>query len=453
MTQDRYQSIANSPVGGALAKRLGLPTPPILRRHEPGGPVVSAPVAIGRARGGRLEEAAREVLRSIEAHVEADGASTDGRGALAALVFDASAIADSTRLRALHEFFHPRIRSLGRNGRVLVLATPPNEAENPGEATAQRAIEGFVRSLAKEIGRHGSTAQLVQVARGAEGAMESTLRFLLSARSAYVDAQVVRLEAVDAGRVVVPADWDRPLEGRVAAVTGSARGIGEAIAETLSAQGAHVLCIDVPASGDALSEVANRIGGSSLRLDITDSRAPARLAEHVAERHGHVDAFVHNAGITRDKTLARMPAGSWDAVLEVNLASQERINNALLDGGLLGEGGRLVSVSSVSGIAGNRGQANYATSKAGVIGMVTALAPTMRERGATANAVAPGFIETAMTAAMPLAARETARRANSLLQGGQPIDVAETIAWLVSPASAAVNGNVVRVCGQAIIGS
>jgi 3-oxoacyl-[acyl-carrier protein] reductase len=110
-------------------------------------------------------------------------------------------------------------------------------------------------------------------------------------------------------------------------------------------------------------------------------------------------------------------------------------------------------VSSVSGIAGNRGQANYATSKAGVIGIVDALAPAMRDRGATINAVAPGFIETQMTAAMPLATREVARRLNSLSQGGQPIDVAETIAWLASPASAAVNGNVVRVCGQQLIGA
>jgi len=107
----------------------------------------------------------------------------------------------------------------------------------------------------------------------------------------------------------------------------------------------------------------------------------------------------------------------------------------------------------VSGIAGNRGQANYATSKAGIIGMVDALAAVLRGRGLTINAVAPGFIETDMTAAMPLAAREAGRRMNSLAQGGQPVDVAETIAWLVAPASAGVNGNVVRVCGQSLIGA
>jgi 3-oxoacyl-[acyl-carrier protein] reductase len=453
MSEDRYQALANSALGGAVVKRLGLPAPPRLARHEPGQPVVSGPVHIGSAHGGRLEEPAREALRSIGAHVTGADAPADEPQDVAALVFDASGIDDSTRLRALHDFFHPTIASPRRSGRVVVLAAPPEEAESVREATAQRAIEGFVRSVAKEIGRYGSTAQLVQVERGGEGAIESTLRFLLSSRSAFVDGQVVRIEAVDAERIVVPEDWDRPLAGRSAAVTGAARGIGESIAETLAVQGAEVLCIDVPAAGDGLSDVANRIGGTSLAIDITDARAPERLTDHIRGRRGSIDAFVHNAGITRDRTLARMPPENWDAVLEVNLSAQERINDALLEGGLMGEGGRLVSVSSVSGIAGNRGQTNYATSKAGVIGLVRALAPAMRERGATANAVAPGFIETAMTAAMPIGTREAGRRITSLVQGGQPVDVAETIAWLCGPASSGVNGNVVRVCGQSLIGA
>jgi 3-oxoacyl-[acyl-carrier protein] reductase len=140
-------------------------------------------------------------------------------------------------------------------------------------------------------------------------------------------------------------------------------------------------------------------------------------------------------------------------VIEVNLASQLRLNAPLLERDLIGGGGRIVSVSSVSGIAGNRGQSNYATTKAGVIGMVDALAPALAQRGATINAVAPGFIETKMTAAMPIGMREAGRRTSSLVQGGQPVDVAETIAWLANPASGAINGNVVRVCGQALIGA
>jgi 3-oxoacyl-[acyl-carrier protein] reductase len=451
MSSDRYQTLANSPLGGPVMKRLGLPAPPRLERHEPGKPVVAGPVVFGQARGGRLADAVHEDLRSIGARVLDAASASDGDDRPAALVFDATGIDSSQRLRALYDFFHPIIASLNRNGRAIVLTTPAIGAESPAAATAQRAIEGFVRSLAKEIGRYASTAQLVEVASGGEGALESTLRFLLSARSAYVDGQAIHIEAADG--VTPPEDWERPLAERSVAVTGAARGIGEAIAETLADQGAEVLCIDIPPAGEALATVANRIGGTSLPLDITDPAAPQRLADHIRERGGRIDAFVHNAGITRDRTIARMPEEGWDAVLDVNLSSQERINEALLEGGLIGEGGRIVSVSSVSGIAGNRGQTNYATSKAGVIGMVRALAPTMRERGATINAVAPGFIETQMTAAMPLGTREAGRRMNSLLQGGQPVDVAETIAWLVNPASGGVNGNLVRVCGQQLLGA
>jgi 3-oxoacyl-[acyl-carrier protein] reductase len=451
---DRYQALANSPVGKAVSRRLGLPIPPPLRRHRPGMPVVTGPVLLGGARGGRLREPAAGVLRSIGAHVVEDGPppSGDGQPGPAALVYDASGIDSSERLRSVYEFFSPVVRELGTGGRAIVLSSPPQGSGSTPAAVAQRALEGFVRSLGKETGARGSTAQLVEVAAGGDGGMESTLRFLLSPRSAYVSGQVVRIGAVDGG-FDQPEDWDSPLAGRVAAVTGAARGIGESIAATLARDGAEVICIDVPGQGGALSEVANRIGGTALQLDITDARAPERLAGHVTERHGRLEVLVHNAGITRDKTLARMRPEQWDSVIDVNLSSQERLTGELFERDLLGAGARIVCVSSVSGIAGNRGQTNYATSKAGVIGLVEALAEPLSERGATINAVAPGFIETGMTAAMPLATREAGRRTNSLAQGGRPVDVAETIAWLASPASAAVNGNVVRVCGQALLGA
>ena len=211
--------------------------------------------------------------------------------------------------------------------------------------------------------------------------------------------------------------------------------------------------VDVPAQGEDLAEVVNEIGGASLLLDITDEDAPASLAEYLEERHGGADAVIHNAGVTRDRTVARMSEEEWDLVLAINLTAQERINDALLDGGVLREGGRIVTVSSIGGIAGNRGQTNYGASKAGVIGIVESLAPVLAEQGQTINAVAPGFIETQMTAAMPLGTREAGRRMNSVAQGGLPVDVAETIAWLASPASGGVNGNVVRVCGQSLIGA
>ena len=143
----------------------------------------------------------------------------------------------------------------------------------------------------------------------------------------------------------------------------------------------------------------------------------------------------------------------WSLLMEINLSSEERIDDALLERDLLRANGRIVCVSSMSGIAGNAGQTNYSTSKAGVIGMVQSMAPVLAERRATINAVAPGFIETQMTAAMPIAPREAGRRMNSLSQGGLPVDVAETIAWFASPASTGLNGNVVRVCGQSLIGA
>ena len=290
----------------------------------------------------------------------------------------------------------------------------------------------------------------MRVAPGAEGNVESTLRFLLSGRSAYVSGQVIEIGAAVAAGT---PDWDEPLAGKVALVTGAGRGIGAAIAELLARDGAHVICLDVPAQGSELAATANRVRGTALQLDITAEHAPEALVEHLRERHGGVDVVVHNAGITRDKTLGRMSEDQWDAVLAVNLTSQERLTGAILEADVLRRGGRIVCVASVSGIAGNRGQVNYATSKAGVIGLVEALAPELHRRRATINAVAPGFIETRMTAAMPVATREAGRRMNSLSQGGLPVDVAETVAWLAAPGSGGVNGAVVRVCGQSLIGA
>ncbi|HEU4973938.1 MAG TPA: 3-oxoacyl-ACP reductase [Baekduia sp.] len=447
-TADRYQRLAATPPGRFLVGRLGLPESTPLRRHRPGQPLLDGPALLGAAPGGRLDPAVEPVLAAAGVDVRREVVvGADER--LAALVFDASGIASSEELGALHDFFSPVIRRLGPSGRMLVLGTPPDAATDRRHAVAQRALEGFVRSAAKEL-RRGATGQLVHVEPGAEGHLESTLRFLLSAKSAYVSGQVVR---VGGGDLRVPEDWDAPQTGRVAAVTGASRGIGAAIAEVLARDGAHVVCIDIPAQGHALAQVANRVGGSSLTLDVTAPDAGAALAAHLQERHGGVDVVVHNAGITRDKTLARMKRELWDAVIDVNLSAQERLNDALLLGDLLGPGGRIVTVSSIGGIAGNRGQTNYGASKAGVIGIVDALAPELAGRGATINAVAPGFIETQMTAAMPLVVREGGRRMNSLAQGGLPVDVAETIAWFASPASGGVNGNVVRVCGQSLLGA
>ena len=439
---DRYASFANSGVGRNVVKRLGLPDPPRLRRYRPGDPLTDGPVLLGATPGGRLAGPVGKLLESIGAEVTETPGDQVRYGAL---LLDATGITDSAGLRALYDFFHPVARAVRSSGRVVVLGTPPEAAGAPREATAQRALEGLTRSIGKEFGR-GITSQLVYVAPGGEGAVESTLRFLLSGRSAYVSGQVIR---VGAGTAPAPADGEHPLTGKTALVTGAARGIGAAIARVLARDGADVIALDVPAAGDALAGVANDVRGRAVQLDLTAPDAPERLAGHLTG----LDILVHNAGITRDKTIARMDEARWDSVLDVNLSSQERINDLLLDRDLINAGGRLIGVASIAGIAGNRSQTNYATSKAGVIGLVQSMAPVLAGRDITINAVAPGFIETAMTAKMPLLLREAGRRMNSMSQGGLPVDVAETIAWYASPGSATVTGNVVRVCGQSLLGA
>src|SRR5829696_1650078 len=461
---DRYQRFADSRAGGVVVRRLGLPDPAVLRRHEPGAPLLVAPALLGAVPGGRLAEPAARALAAAGAEAWVAGPNArraaadagldardraDERDPLGALLLDASGIASSTGLRAVYGFLHPHIRLLAPSGRLVVLATPPAAPGGVRAAVAQRALEGLVRAVAREL-RDGATAQLVRVAPGAEPNLESTLRFLLSGRSAYVSGQVIEIGAAVTS---APADWERPLAGKIAIVTGAARGIGAAIAHVLARDGAHVVCLDVPAQGQELAATANAVRGTTLQLDITAAHAPGALVEHLRARHGGVDVVVHNAGITRDKTLGRMSEDRWDSVIAVNLTAQERLTEAILGAGVLRRGGRIVCVASVSGIAGNRGQANYAASKAGVIGLVEALAPELHARQATINAVAPGFIETRMTAAMPVAMREAGRRMNSLAQAGQPVDVAETVAWLAAPSSGGVNGAVVRVCGQSVIGA
>lgn len=445
-----YSSFVHSAPGSFIAKQAGLPVPPTLRRYKPSEPALPGPVLLGGS--GRLVEPLREILAGADYTLIENATSGRSADKYGALVFDATGITSPDELRQLFEFFQPAMRSTAACARFVVIGTTPELLTSPGERIAQRALEGFTRSLGKELLK-GSTVQLVYVSPEAKTGLtglESTLRFILSAKSAFVDAQVFRVGAADG---TSPQSWDKPLEGKVAVVTGAARGIGATIAEVLSRDGAHVICADIPAAGEALADTANKVGGTSLPLDVSAPGAGAKLAEHALERHGGIDIIVNNAGITRDKLLANMDDARWDSVIAVNLIAPEALVNGLLEKGALREGGAVIDVSSIAGIAGNRGQTNYGASKAGVIGLVDSYAPILAEKGVTINAVAPGFIETKMTAAIPLATREAGRLMSSLRQGGQTVDVAETVAYFANPASNAVTGNIVRVCGQGFLGA
>jgi 3-oxoacyl-[acyl-carrier protein] reductase len=442
---DRYQTFTSSPLGKLLVKNLGLPDPVVLDRWTEGAPLVDGTVVVGGA--GRLVDQLTSSLDSLG--IASTPTATEGEK-YKGLVFDATGIRSSSELVALEEFFGPKMRSLLNCAHVVVLGTPPEQLAG-AERVAQRALEGFTRSLGKEIGR-GSTVQLVYVAEGAETAIDSTLAFYLSPKSAYVSGQVVRIGTTGTTKAKPVPSLDKPLANKVAVVTGASRGIGEQIARVLHRDGATILGIDVPQAASELLEVTRELDGENLTLDITGKDAPQRIAQYVKEKFGGVDIVVHNAGITRDKKLANMGEDRWGSVIAVNLTAPERITRELLEQDLVKDNGRIIGVSSIAGIAGNVGQTNYAASKAGVIGFVNSLADELK-KGITINAVAPGFIETKMTAAVPFATREVGRRLNAMSQGGLPVDVAETIAWYASPGSTAVNGNVVRVCGQMMLGA
>ena len=368
-----------------------------------------------------------------------------------ALIFDASNINCSDELIALQAFFSGVLRKLVKCSRIIVIGRPPETLSDAKYHTAQRALEGFTRCLGKEVGKKGTTVQLVYVAEGGEDGIQAPLEFLLSARSAYVSAQVIRIN--NAKGNIPSYDWKKPLAGKVALVTGASRGIGKEIAEVLARDGASVIGADLAGTEAELNQLMSSLGGKALTLDVSASDAPQTVADFCQEHFSGLDIIVHNAGVTRDKTLANMPEKLWHMTVDINLSSQERMNDFLLANNVINKGGRIICVSSVSGIAGNFGQTNYGTSKAGVIGMVESQVAELAKQQITINAVAPGFIETQMTAAIPLMVREVGKRINALGQGGKPVDVAETIAFFAGPGAAKVSGNTVRVCGQSMLGA
>lgn len=472
---DFLLEVGQNPKARKLVKTLGLPIPlpEPLRRDRgayPARPLAEQRVLVGGKSSSELTTVIASALASAGASALVDGesalveafaapAEAYGRPAkpvttlregerVEALLLDATQIHDPAGLRALYDFFHAHLSQVSRSGRIVVIGRPV-EATGAELAMAEAALEGFIRSVAKEVGKNGVTANLIRVERGAENRLEGVLRFVLSRRSAFVTGQPI--DVTNEAKGGNPALFVRPFDKRVVLVTGAARGIGEATARRFAEEGAHVVCLDRPEDDGPTSRLARELGGTPLLVNMSAEDAPVRIAEVLRERGG-VDVVVHNAGITRDKTLARMSQELWDQTIAVNLTAIARTNAALAPD-VLKDGGRIVCLSSIAGIAGNVGQTNYAASKAGVIGFVRAESRRLATRGITVNAVAPGFIETRLTAAIPFAIREVARRMSALAQGGRPEDVGEAILFLSSPGAQGITGRVLRVCGGSLVGA
>ena len=461
---DFLLEFGKNPLARRAVRTLGLPVPmpQALQRAsgaEPALPLADAHVVVVAHGVGSssLAEQAAGAARKAGAQVDRESAtgaataSVGGSQPVAAFIVDASDVATPKDLRLLYDALHGRIGALARCGRVIVLGRPTEATREPLRSAARAGLEGFVRALGKEIGRKGATANLLLVEEGADERFGAPLRFLLSRRSAFVSGQVLRV-----GHLAKGAADDTiagSLRGKTALVTGAARGIGAAIAARLAEEGARVVLVDLPSSSSELDEVATATGGVALPCDLAGERAIEQLVETLAARSLRLDIVVNNAGITRDRTLAKMAPALWDLCLAVNLEASIGLTEALLASGRLVAGGRVLCMSSIGGIAGNPGQTNYATAKRALIGYVNALAQRMARDGGAAMAVAPGFIETRMTAEMPPLLREAGRRLNSLGQGGQPQDIADAVTFLVSPGAIGLSGSTLRVCGQHLGGA
>ncbi|MGH8462324.1 MAG: 3-oxoacyl-ACP reductase [Stenotrophobium sp.] len=472
---DRYLELSHTTFGKALVSLLGLPTPPRLKRAS--GPWVAQALAgrfalVGASSGAQLSPQMLEALsqlglalrivpdhpglaalkpaaQALKLSLAGNPAKEVGEAPNSAFVFDATGMAKPAQLRELYDFMQPLVVQMPSNARVLILSRNPAQAADAAAAACSTALDGFVRSLAKEVGRKGITVNRLDVSTGGEHCLAGPMQFFLTEHSAFVTGQTLPVGPAVGG---APCALSGSLQGKVALVTGAARGIGASISQTLAREGATVIGMDHPSQEGGLGETMGKINGAGLALDVTAANAAQRIAEEAGKKFGGLDIVVHNAGVTRDKMLRNMPAHFWDMVLDINFGSILRINEGLLKDGLK-DGARIVCISSIGGISGNAGQTNYAATKAGIIGYAAAMAATLAKRGGAINAVAPGFIETQMTAEMPVGPREVGRRLAALGQGGLPIDIAEAVTFLTSAAAGGVNGRTLRVCGQNFMGA
>ncbi|EAT11957.1 3-oxoacyl-ACP reductase [Bermanella marisrubri] len=428
-----------SKVGQGLLSAMGVKPPVDLPRFAGEIPWVKNTVAMAEP----AQESLARVLHQCGINHEVRQADKK----YDAHIFDACQLQTSADLKSLYDDFSKAANALNPTAKVLIIGRNPERCDSAEQASVMSALNGFTRSLAKELGRKAIYVNLLYVDQDITDTAASSINFLLSARAAYVTGQplIVNQHSVE------EANWQQPLAGKTALVTGAAQGIGAAIAKTLHRDGAHIIGLDIPQAEQALENTMSEVNGTALCLDITSDTAAEDIQQ--ALKGEPLDILVHNAGVTRDKTIARMPEHFWDMAININLKAPMSINQALEKSGMFAEDARVICISSISGIAGNVGQTNYSASKSGIAGYVSAQSKQWQNSNRTVNAIAPGFIETQMTEQIPFMTREMGRRMNSLSQGGKPEDVAEAVAFFAQPASGSLNGQLLRVCGQSLLGA
>ncbi len=335
------------------------------------------------------------------------------------------------------------------NSRLLLVLGPDLRKDNLG-ALMIAATHGFARSAFKEMGKNGGTCHVIR-AEDAQAAAELAT-FLAGPRSAFVSGlDLVAQKSLAGDATAVPT-----LDGKVILVTGAARGIGAAIAERLALEGAHVWINDIAqaqaAAADTVAQIRARGGHADfVAADVGTLSGAQAIADAIGKDAGRVDGVIHNAGITRDRTLKKMSVAHWRQVLQVNFGAMHLVQTALSP--ILSDGASMVLMSSVMGISGNFGQTNYSASKSAVIELAKQWACEGHARGLRANAIAPGFILTEMTAQMPVINREMAKQLTAMLQPGLPLDVAELACFLVGAQSRGVTGQVLRCDGGMAFGA
>lgn len=461
--QDALIEMGRLPLAKNMLRRLGIRTPPeLIRSYRPWSDEMLEGKRLLINDNGVFRAPLTAYLKDLKAQLDTTKLNELAQFNYQALkvnkvfqgtVFDASGIKELAELDRLYSFFHPLRGRIGFNHRVVIILPQAKAEQSSPEAMAiAHAIESFAKSLAKELGPRGVNVNAIKIRPDLEqfDLLAPLVAFFLSDFCAFVTGQVLSLRE-SSGALTLPA-LAGSLAGKRALVTGAAQGIGYSICRRLAEEGAHVICLDRPEAREALEDLAHTIEGETLFAVLGEAEG-TQAVQSFLDRSPGLDILVHNAGITRDRTLFSMSEEQWEQVMRVNLKAVVELTNSILHRGALNRGGRVICMSSVVGIAGNFGQTNYSASKGGLIGYVEGLAHHLARENATANAVAPGFIETSMTAAIPFVAKQFARRLSSLGQGGLPDDVADAVAFLASPCSQGLSGSVLRVCGGSFLGA